>query len=65
MFIGEAYKKQVENVYFELKKKGEVSGYLDQERLGGIKVFINEKPKSILSSFIVDGDTIYVGSDEI
>ena len=49
-----------------MKEKGITEDFLDQARLGGIKLFINTKPYFTLSSFRVEeSDTIYIGANEL
>ena len=63
---GKDYEDLVVKKYCEMKEKGITEDFLDQARLGGIKLFINTKPYFTLSSFRVEeSDTIYIGANEL
>lgn len=50
-----------EKKYQEMKSQNKDEKLLD-EKIQGIKMFINKKPKNVLFDFKIEPDTIYIGS---
>ncbi len=65
MLINEETKKIVQNRYETAKKSGEKSIILNEEKFGGIELFINEQPKYSLAKLTVEEDTLYLGSNTL
>jgi len=66
MFIDEEFKKLVNEKYQEMKQLNKNVDFLDEKRLGGIKVFINSKPEFCLLTLpFENADIVFVGSDEM
>ncbi len=64
--IGKEFEDLVVKKYFEMKESGLLEDFLDKDRLGNVKLFINSKPLFILSSFIIKkSDVLYVGSNNL
>ena len=55
--------EMVSERYAEMKCNNKVEDYLEKEKLGELKIFINQKPKYCLFSFEIDSDKVYVGSE--
>ena len=65
MLIGNAYKEIIERKYQEMKKAGLAEDILDEKLFGGIKLFINQKPSSVMTSLEIDSDMAYVGTNDL
>jgi hypothetical protein len=66
MVVGEEFKELVTEKYNEMKIVNKTEDFLDEKRLGGIKIFINSKPKYCLLTFHFENEDIaYVGSNEL
>lgn len=51
-----------EKRYQEIKSQNKDEEFLD-EKIKGIKMFINKKPNNVLFDFKIEPDNIYIGSD--
>lgn len=49
--------------YNEMKHQGITVDFLDKERLGGIKLYINQEPIRELFHFKTNGDDVYIGTN--
>ena len=57
--------EMIEKKYAEMKMNAVFEDFLNFESLGGIKIFINRKPKYMLYCGKIDNDQIYVGSESL
>ncbi len=64
MLINPEYTEKVEKRYEELVKENLTEGFLDEELLGKLKIFINNKPSMTLNTYTIGNDTVYVGSND-
>ncbi len=51
--------------YTEMTSNNIFEDYLDKEKLGGLKIFINHKPKYCFLTFEIDSDKVYLGSESM
>ena len=65
IYVNEQTKELIQKKYEELKKSGEEEGFLDEETLGGVKLFINQKPKYYTSELVIGDDDVYIGSEDL
>ena len=72
MMIGETFQKLVFSRAKELNEKGETQGVVDEKTLGGLEIFLDKKPESLLMSLPYPDDgtelanmVIYLGSNTI
>lgn len=69
MLINPKIKEIVESRYYEMKKENKVEDIFDQSKFGGLKLFIDKKPKYSLASFEIQDASkkieIFLGSDTI
>jgi hypothetical protein len=66
MIIDEDYRNLIEEKYREMKSLNKNEDLLDEKTLGGIKIFINSKPKYCLTIIHFEPDDIvYIGSNEM
>ncbi|MFZ2205795.1 MAG: hypothetical protein WAV23_04390 [Minisyncoccia bacterium] len=69
MLINPKIKEMVEARYYEMKNENKVEDFFNQSTFGGLKIFIDKKPKYSLSTFVVEDDSkkveIFLGSDTI
>ncbi|MCX6753182.1 MAG: hypothetical protein NTW62_02460 [Candidatus Nomurabacteria bacterium] len=69
MLINPKIKEIVFDRYQELKKENKMEDIFNEESFGGLRIFINKKPKYSLASFeIEDNDEkveVFLGSDTI
>jgi hypothetical protein len=63
MLVSEVFENLVQVKYEEAKKNGVSSIFLDENRLGGLMLYINKKPAFLLTSFEAGADKIYVGAE--
>jgi hypothetical protein len=62
--VNEEFKALVGKQYTEAKARGLTSIALDKA-IGGVTLYINEKPAVVMETFLIDGDTVYVGGTAI
>jgi|WetSurMetagenome_2_1015567.scaffolds.fasta_scaffold860072_1 hypothetical protein len=66
MIIDEDYRNLIEEKYREMKSLNRNEDILNEKTLGGIKIFINSKPKYCLTIIHFEPDDIvYIGSNEM
>ena len=66
MYIDEEFKELVNEKYQEMKRLSKNEDFLDEKRLGGIKIFINSKPEfCLLTLHFENADLVFVGSNEM
>jgi hypothetical protein len=66
MIIDEDFRNLIEEKYREMKSLNRNEDLLDEKTLGGIKIFINSKPKYYLTIIHFEPDDIvYIGSNEL
>lgn len=65
MHLDQQFEELVQKKYDEAKNSNVRSIILDQEILGGLTLFINDKPAFSIAQFIAGDDTLYVGATEI
>jgi hypothetical protein len=66
MIIDEDFRNLIEKKYRELKSLNRNEDILNEKTLGGIKIFINSKPKYCLTIIHFEPyDIVYIGSNEL
>jgi hypothetical protein len=63
MLISPEFKRKVEAKYLEMKESGLTEGDIDTGILGAMKVFVNQKPTTVIYQFEHDSKTLYVGAN--
>ena len=65
MYISRVLEGMAKKKYQEMKETNKAEDFLDREKFGEIKIFINPKEDLLISSltkFTVGDDIVYVGS---
>jgi hypothetical protein len=62
MLVADTFKQLVEQKYNEAKEEGVLEKTLDG-RFGHLTIYINNKPKSFVSEFIINDEPVYVGGN--
>jgi hypothetical protein len=66
MNINPEFKNLVTEKYHEMKIDNTYEDFLGEKLFGGIKVFINSKPKyCLITLHFENDDVVYVGSNEL
>lgn len=64
--VSSVFQEMVEKKYAEMRREGLSECILDEQTLGGVGLYLNDKPEFCLWSFgFENGDVVYVGSKEI
>lgn len=65
MHIDQQFEELIQKKYEEAKEANAKSILLSEEFIGGITLFINEKPAIPMITFTAGDDVLYVGASEI